>query len=187
VTVCPVQGSAFHPPPTRTSSSCLHRFSECLVVSVVTVPTTLFLLRSHSKYPTCASRVNLWCLLVAWTLWPAKAAAMHGPLVSDRALGTEVSACLRRAVLSSWQVEWDSALGNKLCIVKPSVQEWQSSFRVVRRDEFTLTHLRMSHTPGTRTLVTKGADASLYTLWWYVSWCTALVTPKPAAFVTLTA
>jgi hypothetical protein len=53
----------------------------------------------------------------------ANAVAMHGPLVSDRAPGNHVCACLRRAVSSSWQAESDNALGNKLRTVKPSVQE----------------------------------------------------------------
>jgi hypothetical protein len=48
-----------------------------------------------------------------------------GPLVSDRALGTDVCTCLRRAILSSWQATWDSAVGNELRMVRSSVQEWQ--------------------------------------------------------------
>jgi hypothetical protein len=116
----------------------------------------------------------------------ARAAAVHGPLVSDRALGTDVCSCLCHAILSSWQADWDNALGNRLRMVKPSVQEWQSAFRALRTDEVTPRHLRVSHT-----LVTRGAGACLHTLRfllpWYMPWRTALVTPKPAVSVTLTA
>jgi hypothetical protein len=70
---------------------------------------------------------------------------VRGPLISNRAVGTDVCTCLRYAVLSSWQAEWDCARGNKLRVVKPSMQEWQSSFRVIRKDEVILTCLRIGH------------------------------------------
>jgi hypothetical protein len=95
----------------------------------------------------------------------ADVAAMKGPLVSDRALGTNIFSCVFRAVLSSWQAEWDIALGNKLLVVKPSVQEWQGSFKTVLGEEVTLMCLRIVHTPDTRTLVTRAAGARLHTLW----------------------
>jgi ribonuclease HI len=92
------------------------------------------------------------------------AAAMRGPLVSDRAQSTDVCSCLRRAILSSWQAQWDSALGNKFRMVKPSVQEWQSSVRALKKDEVTLACLRIGHSRGGRTVVTGRACARLYTL-----------------------
>jgi hypothetical protein len=75
----------------------------------------------------------------------AKVATVRGQLVSDRALGTGVCTCLLGTILSWWQTEWDSALGNKLRMVKSSVQEWQSSFRSVLKDLVTLTHLTQGH------------------------------------------
>jgi hypothetical protein len=96
------------------------------------------------------------------TVKAAKAADMHGPLVSDKALGTGICACRRRVILFSWQAEWDRAVGNKLHMVKPSVQEWQSSFRAVRKDEVTLTLVRIGHTRLiTQTVVTMRAGTCL--------------------------
>jgi hypothetical protein len=76
----------------------------------------------------------------------AKAAALHGTLVSDRALGSDVRTFLHCAVLSSWQDEWDNSQGNKLHKVKPYVQAWYSSFNDVRKEEVKLSRLRISHT-----------------------------------------
>jgi hypothetical protein len=75
----------------------------------------------------------------------ADAASKHGTLVSDRTLGSDVHTFLHRAILSLWQDEWDNAQGNKLCMVKPSVQVWQSSFSIVRKEEVSLTHLQIGH------------------------------------------
>jgi hypothetical protein len=46
----------------------------------------------------------------------AKAAALHGTLTSDRALGSDVHTFLHHAVLSSWQGECAYIQGNKLCM-----------------------------------------------------------------------
>lgn len=75
----------------------------------------------------------------------AKAVAMHGPLIWDGALGTDVCTCLGPAILSLRQAEREYALGNKLRVVIPSLQVWQSSFRAVREDEVTVTRLRIGH------------------------------------------
>jgi hypothetical protein len=80
-------------------------------VSVVNRPTTVLLLRYCSKYPTWASRDTV---VFRWvpghrglgneaTDAVAKAAAMHGPLISDAVLGSDVCSCLRRSILSLWQ------------------------------------------------------------------------------------
>jgi hypothetical protein len=116
------------------------------------------------------------------------AAALHRPLVSDLALGIDVCSCLRRAILSSWQAEWDSARDKKLRVVKPSVQEWQSAFRAVRKDKVAITRLGIGHTRLTRidTRREERRRLSVQTvvsiLLWHVSWWTALVTTTPAAY-----
>jgi hypothetical protein len=61
-----------------------------------------------------------------------------------------------------WQDEWDSAVGNKLSMVKPSVQERQS-FRAVRKDEVTLTRLQIGHTRLTRGHLVRGEPAPVCT------------------------
>jgi hypothetical protein len=90
-------------------------------------------------------------LLGTWTLWPSW---QRGSRCGSYAwtAGFRSSSQLGRLHLPSshyfatWQAEWDSALGSKLLMVKPSVQEWQSSFRAVRKDEVALKRLRICHT-----------------------------------------
>jgi hypothetical protein len=72
--------------------------------------------------------------------------ALRGALASDGAVGTSVRAFLRRAAVSSWQDEWANNQDNKFRMVKPSVQEWHSSFGADRQEEVVLTHLRIGHT-----------------------------------------
>jgi hypothetical protein len=62
----------------------------------------------------------------------AEVATLHRTLVSDRTLGSDVHTFLHCTILSSWQDECNNAQGNKLHVVKSSVQVWQSSFSVVR-------------------------------------------------------
>jgi hypothetical protein len=76
----------------------------------------------------------------------ATPAALHGPLASDRGLGSDIRAFLRRAGLSMWQDECANTQGNKLRLVQPSVQAWQSSFSALRKEEVTLTLLLITHT-----------------------------------------
>jgi hypothetical protein len=75
----------------------------------------------------------------------ANAAVMHGPRVTDRALGTERFTCPRHSILSSWQAEWHSAYGNKLRVVKPYVQQRLSSFRAARKGTATLARQTHGH------------------------------------------
>jgi hypothetical protein len=88
----------------------------------------------------------------------AKAAAFHGTLVSDRTLGSDFRIFLHRAILFSWQDEWNNAQGKKLSMVKQSVQVWQSSFSVVRKEEFSLTRLRIGHTRLTHGHLLRGEE-----------------------------
>jgi hypothetical protein len=89
----------------------------------------------------------------------AKATAMHGPLVSDRVLGTDVCICFRHAILSSWQSEWDNALGKKaygetICAGVAVLLQIHPEGRCQPHAPSDLLH-----TPDTRTLVTSGAGA----------------------------
>jgi hypothetical protein len=73
--------------------------------------------------------------------YSAKAATLHRPLASDQALSSDVHAFLHHAVRFLWQDEWTNTQGNKLQVVKPSVQVWHSSFSFIRKEEFMLTRL----------------------------------------------
>jgi hypothetical protein len=107
-------------------------------------------------------------LLGPWPHWlpgseaadaAAKAAALHGTLGSGRTVGSDVRTLLHRAILSSWQDEWDNAQRNKLRMVKPCVQVWQSSFSVVRKAEVSLTRFRIGHTLLTHIHLLRGEAA----------------------------
>jgi hypothetical protein len=88
----------------------------------------------------------------------AKSAALHGPLASDRAFGSDVSAFLHRAVISSWQDKWTNTQGNKLRAVKSSVRV-RNSFSFIRRDEVILTRLRIGHSRLTNGHLLRGVPA----------------------------
>jgi hypothetical protein len=76
----------------------------------------------------------------------AKTATLHGFIIFDTALGSDVHTFLHRALLSSWQDEWSDIQGDKLCMVKPSMQSWYSSFSAMRNEAVMLSHLRIGHT-----------------------------------------
>jgi hypothetical protein len=136
----------------------LHRLPECLAGSnlLFTWPSHRHL-NSNSIVPPPPIRevcCFFFCRVPGHTGLPgneaadaaAKAAGLHGTLVYDRTLGSDVRTFLHRALLSSWQDEWDNPQENRLRMVKPSVQVWQSSFGIVRKKEVSLTRLRIGHT-----------------------------------------
>jgi hypothetical protein len=129
-----------------TSPSCLYRLSKRFAVSqpLLSPPPCCCWHPVPNIQPAHLGTVPGHCSLPDNEA--ADAAAVRGPFVSDRGLGTDVCSCLRRAILSSWQAEWHVALGKTLRMVTPSVKEWQSSFRAVRKAEVTLTCLRIAHT-----------------------------------------
>jgi hypothetical protein len=78
------------------------------------------------------------------------------------ALGSDVSAFLHHAVISSWQDEWTNIQGNKLRAVKPSVRVWNPSFSSIRRDELILTRHRIGHTRLTNGHLLHGVPAPFF-------------------------
>jgi hypothetical protein len=72
----------------------------------------------------------------------SKAAVLHVALVFDQAVGNYVPALLHCFLLSSWQGTCTDTQGNKLRVVKSSVQTWQLSFSAVTPSEH-------SHVPNT--------------------------------------
>jgi hypothetical protein len=122
--------------------------------SVVTIPTTLLLLRSSSTHPPCAPRDSLWCFAgyldtVACMetrprTWQLCRASRYFILVASR-----VGQC-------SWQ---QFASGDSICAGVAVLLE-------IRPEGRSHPHgpPDRSHTPDTRTLVTRAAGARLYTL-----------------------
>jgi hypothetical protein len=134
--------------------------------SVVTLLTTLLLLRFCSKNTTCAPRDNLWCF--AGKLDTAARLAtvppMHGPLFSDRAPAMTFALAFvalfyhldKRMGQCSWQ---KTAYRETTCERVENLL--QSPPAAGSQPHAPSDPLR---TPDTRTLVTKGAGACLFTL-----------------------
>jgi hypothetical protein len=78
-------------------------------------------------------------------------------LISDRVIGTVVCTCLFHSILFPWKAEWNSSHENKMCVVKPSVQEWQSSLGAVRRGNYRHTSSDWSHASDTLIVVARYA------------------------------
>jgi hypothetical protein len=106
-------------------------------------------------------------LLGTWTLACLVTRPPRRQPCTDRSslLRPSTYVCIRLclAIISSWRTKWSNAYGNKLRVVKPSVQVWQS-FRGVRKDEVTHPSLDRSHTPGKRTFIARRVGACLYKL-----------------------
>ena len=59
---------------------------------------------------------------------------------------------------NKWQMSWNAAVLNKLHSIKPSLGEWQPSYRIDRKEEITLARLRIGHTFITHSFLMKGGD-----------------------------
>ena len=46
----------------------------------------------------------------------------------------------------SWKTSWNNSIGNKLFDIKPTIGEYQSFVRNIRREEVVLARLRLGHT-----------------------------------------
>ena len=55
-------------------------------------------------------------------------------------------------------MSWNTAVLNKLHSNKPSLGEWQPSYRIDRKEEVTLARLRIGHTFITHSCLLKGED-----------------------------
>ena len=55
-------------------------------------------------------------------------------------------------------MSWNVAVLNKLHSIKPSLGEWQPSYRIDRKEEVTLARLRIGHTFITHSILLKGED-----------------------------
>ena len=55
---------------------------------------------------------------------------------------------ITRAIRESWQARWDTSrvAGNKLALIKPTVERWSSSILRARHREVALARLRIGHT-----------------------------------------
>ena len=59
---------------------------------------------------------------------------------------------------NKWQTSWNAAVFNKLRSIKPSLGDWQLSYRNDRKEEVTLARPRIGHTFITHSFLLKGED-----------------------------
>lgn len=67
----------------------------------------------------------------------------------------------KKALLKTWQSEWDVECNNKLHVIKPVLALWESSFRKERRLEVLLCRLRIGHSRLTHLHLLCGEDEKL--------------------------
>ena len=53
---------------------------------------------------------------------------------------------INKYILEEWQTSWNNSIGNKLLDIKPTIGEYQSVVRNIRREEVVLARLRLGHT-----------------------------------------
>ena len=53
---------------------------------------------------------------------------------------------INKYILEEWQTSWSNSIGNKLLDIKPTIGEYQSVVRNIRREEVVLARLRLGHT-----------------------------------------
>ena len=61
-------------------------------------------------------------------------------------------------ILEEWQTSWNNSIGNKLLDIKPTIGEYQSVVRNIRREEVVLARLRLGHTRVTHSYLLQGEE-----------------------------
>ena len=57
---------------------------------------------------------------------------------------------LNEYILDKWQTTWNDSVGNILLNIKPTIVEYQSGVRYIRKEEVVLVRIRLGHTRVTR-------------------------------------
>ena len=60
--------------------------------------------------------------------------------------------------MEEWQTSWNNSIGNKLLDIKPTIGEYQSVVRNIRREEVVLARLRLGHTRVTHSYLLQGEE-----------------------------
>ncbi|KAL1447394.1 hypothetical protein WDU94_008904, partial [Cyamophila willieti] len=53
---------------------------------------------------------------------------------------------LKKLILSSWNDLWNLQIGNKLLEIKSDTKPWKAPYEIRRRDQVSITRLRIGHT-----------------------------------------
>ena len=60
--------------------------------------------------------------------------------------------------MEEWQTSWNNSIGNKLLDIKPTIGEYQSVVRNIRKGEVVLAQLRLGHTRVTHSHLLQGVE-----------------------------
>ena len=64
---------------------------------------------------------------------------------------------INKYILEEWQISWNNSIGNKLLDIKPTIGEYQSVVRNIRK-EVVLARLRLGHTKVTHSYLLQGEE-----------------------------
>ena len=64
---------------------------------------------------------------------------------------------IKKYIFEEWQTSWNNSIGNKLVGIKPTIGEYQSVVRNIRR-EVVLARLRLRHTRVTHSYLLQGEE-----------------------------
>ena len=65
---------------------------------------------------------------------------------------------ITKYILEEWQTSWNYSIGNKLLDIKPTIGEYQSVVRNIRKEEVVLARLRLGHTRVTHSYLLQGEE-----------------------------
>ena len=65
---------------------------------------------------------------------------------------------INKYISEEWQSSWNNSIGDKLLDVKPTIGEYQSVVRNIRREEVVLDRLRLGHTRVTHSYLLQGEE-----------------------------
>ena len=60
--------------------------------------------------------------------------------------------------MEEWQTSWNNSIGNKLLDIKPTIGEYQSVVRNIRKEEVVLARFRLGHTRVTHSYLLQGEE-----------------------------
>ena len=65
---------------------------------------------------------------------------------------------INKYIWEEWQTSWNNSIGNKLLDIKPTIGEYQSVVRNIRKEEVVLARLRLGHTRVTHSYLLQGEE-----------------------------
>ena len=107
-----------------------------------------------------------WCQFFAldsFVVKTQKLLSMHGGFLTNamqhhRETISNFMPSINKYILEEWQTSWNNSIGNKLLDIKPTIGEYQSVVRNIRREEVVLARLRLGHTRVTHSYLLQGEE-----------------------------